>query len=495
MLKQKCRKCQKHVFTIKVTNTEDRIRFHYSCGHTKSKSLPVLTPESIIAVNGDALYDFQKVGVDFIKSSNYRCLIGDEMGLGKTIETCAALAIYRRKLLPALIVCKSSLIYQWTVHIQNWISDVAIQQVYSSKDILIPNLFNIAIVSMDTLWRMNKNLLPEYSTIIVDECHNANRDESARTEGIRNICREDANLIFLSGTPIKNRASEFYNTLNLLRPSLFPDRVKFEYWHIDDSSSVNVLADPEDFMNLTKDFILRRTRKEVLPDLPDVQRDLKYDSLGLAVEQEFKTEAENLQNIMDIEDAFSRRIELNRTMMRMYHMAGRAKVKPAIDFIREFLSSTDRKLVVFVQHHDVADRILAAFPGGLKYSGHLTARGKVKTKAKFELPQYRLMVVSTKTAEGTDMQFCSDCYFVERQWNPANEEQAEGRLARIGQKSDHIQATYEVALGTVDEYFAELVEEKRAMFKGTMAGESVEWNGAKFQEELANRIIVKLGSK
>jgi SNF2 family DNA or RNA helicase len=80
--------------------------------------------------------------------------------------------------------------------------------------------------------------------------------------------------------------------------------------------------------------------------------------------------------------------------------------------------------------------------------------------------------------EGVDrlQEVCNDCIIAERQWNPANEEQAESRLIRIGQKRSFVNATYPIASGTIDEYFTEIVEVKRRAMKETLDGQTTEWD-------------------
>ena len=82
--------------------------------------------------------------------------------------------------------------------------------------------------------------------------------------------------------------------------------------------------------------------------------------------------------------------------------------------------------------------------------------------------------------------------FLERQWNPANEEQAEARLERMGQLADKVTAIYWVAVQTIDEYFAELVEQKRYYFKQTMGDtEAIKWDETSLMKELMEVLAQK----
>jgi SNF2 family DNA or RNA helicase len=79
---------------------------------------------------------------------------------------------------------------------------------------------------------------------------------------------------------------------------------------------------------------------------------------------------------------------------------------------------------------------------------------------------------------------------LERQWNPANEEQAEGRFARIGQE-DNIIVTYMLASETIDEKFTEIVETKRAIIANTLDGKEYQWDQASLMKELATVLVMK----
>lgn len=82
---------------------------------------------------------------------------------------------------------------------------------------------------------------------------------------------------------------------------------------------------------------------------------------------------------------------------------------------------------------------------------------------------------------------------LERQWNPANEEQAESRFHRFGQLNP-VAVNYLIATETIDEYFSELVEKKRAIVAQTLDGKEVAWETNSLMKELA-AILVQKGTK
>jgi SNF2 family DNA or RNA helicase len=128
----------------------------------------------------------------------------------------------------------------------------------------------------------------------------------------------------------------------------------------------------------------------------------------------------------------------------------------------------------------------------LKLHSGLNGDERTRLVAEFrENPTRRVMLASTLAAgEGLNLQFCSDAILLERQWNPANEEQVEARFHRFGQLNN-VSITYMLASGTIDEYFCELVEVKRSIVAATLDNKEIEWNQQSLMKELAEILISK----
>jgi len=109
----------------------------------------------------------------------------------------------------------------------------------------------------------------------------------------------------------------------------------------------------------------------------------------------------------------------------------------------------------------------------------------------------RVMIASTlASGEGLNLQFCSDAVMLEKQWNPANEEQAETRFTRFGSTAEHVNVTYMISVGTIDEWLTELVEKKRALIKKIVdREENVEWEQSSLMKELADILYAKGGKR
>lgn len=325
-------------------------------------------------------------------------------------------------------------------------------------------------------------------------------------------------IFALSGMPIKNHAGEYFPVLNILKPELFHSQAQFERDYCDTYSSgfgykiggLNRYRTDE-FKRLTDPFITRYERSEVLPDLPKIFRKNFFVELGAEVEKAYKAAYLEFRDefLSETSNKFEEQGNLLAKLNRMRHLTGIAKVLPMTEFVEEFLGENERKICLFVHHKDVGlgllNNITKVCTGlGLKAPLSLTSENagldsgmRIDEQWKSD-SKSRVMIASTLSAgEGKNWQMCSDAIIVERQWNPANEEQAEGRFPRpgISKEIESISITYALALGTPDEYLAEIVERKREICKKTMGNEAIQWNQSSVIKELSEILISKGGKR
>ena len=339
-------------------------------------------------------------------------------------------------------------------------------------------------------------------TIILDECQQIKNSESQRTVFTRAICKEVDHVIALSGTPIKNNASEYFPVLNILKPEMFPRFSTFLQKECDSyfngyAYKTGGLRDPERFIEKTKSFIIRRTRSEVLPDLPVIRRSFQFHELAKEVEKAYIETFKKFRDDFNSaeENSFAESSNTLAYLSKMRHLSGLSKINPTIDYVMEVLGSTDDRICIFVHHKDVAE-ILKTKLNHLflelslpPCSQHEAGSSSLETEKSFE--KSRVLICSTLAGgEGLNLQrLCRRFVMMERQWNPANEEQAEARFPRPeGIKTDFIDGVYMVAIGTVDEFFSEIVERKREIVGKTLDGKAVEWDQSSLIKELAETL-------
>lgn len=288
----------------------------YKCGHFVQSDLVQTvsrTPDQIESLDGKKLFPYQCRGVDFGIKSDVRCLIADEMGLGKTVQAIAILMMNEAELCPFLCIVKSALTEQWQREFMRWMGEDAwIQIIKDKQDQFLPGMKGY-IISYDMVRRFAEKDKPKrkkkaddlfykpfetkldltnivvkesflvsmikkfkIKTIILDEVQQIKNTESKRTIYVRELCKEVKHVIALSGTPIKNNALEYFPILNILRPTMYPRFSNFQMNECDtyfdgDKFKAGGLRYPQDFMNKTKDFIIRREMKDVKDELPSPQ--------------------------------------------------------------------------------------------------------------------------------------------------------------------------------------------------------------------------------
>lgn len=483
--------------------------------------LPLIFPRSLTAadynaiplLDGRILYKFQGENVAFSAEGNFRTLIADDTGLGKATSVAAIIHHHRDKLLPVLIVCKTTLKVQQQVELLA-MTGIASQIIRSSKDPILDNVQSW-ITSYDLLKRLVISDFESAKLLVLDECQSIKNWESNRTNALVQLAKTIPYIIATSATPIKNAAYEYFPILHILRPTRFPRRSEFEMmcdvvqtgsgtWK---RAGINPYYE-KTFKALTSDTIIRHQREDVAPDLPKARRSHRFvkieekkDVSAINKATERFVEAYDRASDWDGEtDLFKTREEAQQaarsSLMALRHVVGRAKIPFIVDFIEEFLTENeDRKLTVFIHHRDVADGVIAGV-------GSLIALNKIDTALPYQLRggmnererdslvtactrnsgwpsedgRCRLMVASTLAAgEGINLQKCYDSLLGERQFNPANEDQASpGRFLRLNMERSvgGVFTTVLTAIDTLDAWFEELVSFKRSTISATLGDKS-----------------------
>lgn len=465
------------------------------------------------------LYDFQIEGARFIEralASHKGAGIFDEMGLGKTVQALAYLR-YHKEAHPTLFIVKSGITFQWFKEIIRWLGPDHLGQIIKTgKDYVFPNL-KTYIISYDLLRRFPREKIQALGikTVILDECQQIKNVDSTRTQEVRKIVGDPSiKVIPLSGTPWKNRGSEFFPVLNMLDPFKFNSEMGYlktwvQYFMHGNRRKEGGIRNPKKFKEYISDIVIRRERTEVMKELPLINRtklNVKLDDLQ---QDEYDDSVSDFvkwynQVIIDGLEESVNGMEILAKMSRMRHLTGLAKIGATLEYVKEFIEDTDRKLVIFHHHIDVGqilydtlkkehgdDIYIARITGGMDPGDRFTIQEKFN-----ESPRGILVASSLAAGEGLNLQTCADCVMHERQWNPANEEQCEGRFIRIGSVAAEVNATYAESEGTIDEHFDVIVETKRLYFHEAMSkGKMPEWDTNEIAKSLANKIVAQYREK
>ena len=432
---------------------------------------------------GRELFPFQYVGVRFAQLAEGRALIGDDMGVGKTIQAIAYTALNQDKL-PALVVCPSNVKYNWQNEFNAWLPNLSVSVVEGRSKGIIEDT-DVVICNYDIMSGRKDSLLDkEFNIVICDESHYIKNSKAQRTQATLEVAMNAESILCLSGTAITNRPNEFYTTLNLLRPAEFSNSHEYGIhycggfhtgWGWDMSGASNT----DELHERTRDFCIRRLKKEVLDELPDKIRTMhtvkpskkdltNYNALHQSWIQEYE------YHLMS--GSTPKGFVLNM-LTDLRHECGRIKVDSAVQWLTDYKEITGKPVVIFAHHQDVLKGIWDALNNdkqqwrGAVITGQVSASDRQLRVEAFQAGKLDVLLCSTVAAkEGITLTAADTVLFVEREWTPAWEEQAEDRVNRIGQDSSSVHAVYLSVAGTIDEKFNAVVEAKREVIKSILDG-------------------------
>ncbi len=382
------------------------------------------------------LYPYQKTGAAFL-AEHPHALLADEPGLGKTLQAIAAVEILGLKNI--LVVCPASVRLNWLQEVNECLGSSYGWTVISYNGATSP-----AILA---------RLAEKYDALILDEGHFLKTPESQRTQAIfgkSGLARRAKYIWALSGTPVLNRPRELFPVLKTLHPGFadishnaFVHKYCAAFW---DGFGLNTkgASNLPELAKKLEGFMLRRTKKEVLPELPEKI----YSRVPLEVTEadmrEVWAEEALISNreakISSVAEDFSQLGD----MARLLRITGEAKVRAASEWIVDLLTTTP-KVVVFARHRDVIRRLEAALTakhkGVVVYHGGMSDGQKQDAIKKFQQPGTSVFVGQIQAA-GTGINglqtVCSHVVFAELSWVPGEVGQATDRLHRIGQSAGSV---------------------------------------------------------
>jgi len=397
--------------------------------------------ESLLSVHfseNDAskLYGFQKLGVSWLTSANKR-LLADDMGLGKTVQVIFAInqLLKEGKISRAVVVSPHTLILNWLAEFHKWAPTIAVTVLMpgksSAKNIWTKRLLHshVIITSYDQLRENFESMAPQCQLLVADEAHRIRNSASGISIAARSLNPDF--FWMLTGTPVERDAKDFATLLSTLDKSRFS---------ISDARFGNT------FLRLrAKPFILRRTKNEVLNELPQITEVTEivplYEEQRASYVSALKSNTANplvrygrLREICDIDPKTLKSSKIDRAIEILEQI--RSQGDSAVVF-----SFWKKPLIVLEQ------LISKKFPGDV---GLLTADLDILTRDKV-VQRFKqnggVLLASAKIAsEGLTLTEANHAIFLNRWWNPSENSQARDRIQRIGQKK----ATFVYSLITAD---------------------------------------------
>ena len=445
---------------------------------------------------GGELHPFQRAGVRYALERR-RTFIADEQGLGKTVQALAALEV--DDAFPAVVVCPASMKLMWEREASVWLPKRSVAVLDGRTEVTWTEKAleaEIVVLNYDILDAHAERLAKlQPRALILDESHYVKNPGARRTKAAIRLAEhlpEGALRLALTGTPILNRPDELVAQLRALgRLRDFGSGARLSRRFRAASS------DDRLHWNLRANCYVRRTKEQVLPQLPAKRHDTV--PVLLSNEAEYRLAERDvvawLQTLpldlrtLDAKVAAALRAEQLVRLNNLRQLAVSGKLPTALAWISDFLASGE-PLVVFAEHVATQHAVLERFPDAAHILGADSTVNRQRAVDAFQRedgPQ--LIVCSMKAAsQGITLTRASNVAFLELDWTPARHDQAEDRLHRIGQESA-VSAWYLLAPNTIDETMAELLQRKRSLIDAVTDGQ------VRDEERLVDAVIRELRGK
>ena len=418
---------------------------------------------------GYELRDFQVPGVEHLIGGRHKLLL-DDMGLGKTVQSIVAFNTLGAK--SVLIHCPPAVKWGWAKEIEEWsVGKYRVDVVEGMFHEFDPKA-HITICPYNLLDsgsnRMNI-LRGKYAVGIADEIQFLKEGSSNRTANVfgRRPGRAGPRITGtfsrcyyrwgLTGTLMLNRPVELFYVLRTMGAEYVPEKylnyIKYANrfcgryktlrgWDVKGATNLDELSS----LLFDSGFALRRTKKEVLKDLPPCIIKLlpvKNGTVG----------AETINKV----DLKAPKLGISAgEMATLRKDTALEKLKECVTYIKEQLESHE-KIVIFCWTREIVSSImreLKQYKPVDYYGATTTARKEINKKAFIEEEEVRLFVANISSA-GTGLNglqhVCSKAIFVESDWTPSGTSQAVARLERMGQE-ENVSVDILFAQGTLEEY-------------------------------------------
>ncbi len=439
------------------------------------------------------LREYQKIGFKWLKtldSYQFGGILADDMGLGKTLQIISIMVSYienaKEEKRPIMVVCPSSLSLNWLAEIGKFANRIKAMVISGNattrkeKIINIPN-YDVVITSYDLLKRdieiyTEKDY--EFRYLIADEAQYMKNSNTQNAKAIKQI--RARTKYALTGTPIENSLSELWSIFDFLMPGYL-----FSYKKFKDNYEMPIIKNEDnECMNklrmLIEPFLLRRTKKQVLTELPDKtvtvlnnEMEDEQQKVYLTYLAQAKSELNDMINTNGFENS---KIQILSALTRLRQICCHpglfldnykgesSKLNQCIEIIKDAISS-GHKILLFSTYTSMFSIIEKELRKEQIQYFKLT--GQTKVNRRIELvdefntnDNIKVFLISLKAGgtglnlTGADMVIHYDPW-----WNLSAENQATDRAYRIGQKNN-VQVYKLITKNSIEEKIFDLQEKK-----------------------------------
>jgi len=426
-------------------------------------------------------------------------VLADDMGLGKTVQALAAAELLRRRkgIERVLVVAPASVKYQWKTEIEKF-SDLSAQvidgplpqrrQLYASPAFFNLTSYELVLKDVSYIHELKPDL------IILDEAQRIRNWVTATARTIKQLKSRYA--FVLTGTPLENKLEELFSVVEFIDGRRLGPAFRFLQEHRMEDEKGHLLG----YRGLDRihaqlePVLLRRTRKEVLPELPERTDQIFRVPMTPEQAEPYWEQSEILSRLMHkwerqgwLSEIDLRRITCCLQNMRMLcdstflfdkQTNHSPKLEEFREIIRELALEENRKVVVFSEYERMTH--LAGEELGKLGIGCVSLHGGVPSRKRGDLiekfrrdPECKVFLSTDAGGVGLNLQAASAVVNFEPPWNPARLEQRIGRVHRLGQ-SRSVHVIHLLTTGSIEERVWETLQRKKSLFAGVFDSPTAE---------------------
>lgn len=411
------------------------------------------TPSTLQAT----LREYQETGFKYLSRLmhwNIGACLADDMGVGKTVQTIAVL-LELAPSGPILIVAPTSVCFNWHEELDKFAPTLNVHTLSDATDrkLMVESLdkMDVLICSYSLLHQTEEAMLSkDWQAVVLDEAqaiknHNTRRWKCATQ--LKSQCR-----IALTGTPVENHLGEIWSIFRFLNPGLLGSLPAFQKRYLFPIEKYNDPVAKRALKNLVCPYILRRTKSEVLQELPakteqailiepTVEEAAFYEAVRIKAMQRI--------NQLEQDNAGTKRFSILAEIARLRQACCHSsladpninlessKIKTFLNIVRNLIEN-NHKALVFSQYVRYLDKIKEVLDNEKITYQYLDGATPVKARQiavnAFQAGDSDLFLISLKAGgSGLNLSAADYVIILDPWWNPAVEEQAAARAHRIGQ--------------------------------------------------------------
>ncbi len=443
---------------------------------------------------GFDLRDYQKNGLSWmwsLKDRGLSSLLADDMGLGKTHQVIALLkCMYatKEKKGPTLVVAPTSVVAAWKQKLEKYDTGLKWSVFHGNSRKLPDESVNIVLTTYGILQREAVLRQTKWYSVIMDEAQAIKNASTISSRAARTL---KCNFrVAMTGTPIENQSTDLWSIMEFLLPGYLGSLPRFKRLYGSGRESPTQ-DQAEALKRLVQPFLLRRTKEQVLTELPEKTEEVIVCEMTAVQKKAYRTQLESSEaaairdeiesgkriNYVNVLALLTRLKQICDHPRLPDYSSGKLKkissLKPeesgkweTLDELINEAIRSNLKVVIFTQYLGIMDLVCnhlkAQEIGHTELRGDTQDRGARMTKFQTD-PECKVFVCSLLAGGlGIDLTAASVCIHIDRWWNPAKENQATDRLHRFGQTRG-VQVFKLQIENTVEERIAQIIQSKLAL--------------------------------